>query len=375
MLQNRITGLKKEIIEYGALIEEMVTKSIAGLLERNETPLKEVIDILEPATNDLEIKIDDLCTTTIAQYEPRARDLRVVLMIFKMNSDLERMGDHVANIADSGLFLISHAPVKPLVDIPRMAEETIKSLNDAITSFIDGNAALAQQVCERDSIIDALQDQIFRELVTFMSSDPATIERALHLIRIANNLERVADLSTNICEDVIFMVEGRVIKHHFDKRGHKTRSMDMDKIKVLFVCSHNSARSQMAEGFLNNIAGDRFQAESAGMEPGTLNPLAVEVMKEAGIDISRNKTKSVFEKYNNGELFSYVITVCAEAETCPIFPGLRMETLHWHFEDPATFTGTHEEKMAKTRRVRDAIREKVAGFIEKVKQGIEPREN
>lgn len=218
MLQDRIKELKKEIIEYGALIEDMITRSISGLTDRKKAPLSEVIDVMEPATNEREINIDDLCTTAIAQYQPRARALRVVLMIFKMNSDLERMGDHVANIADSGLFLISHTPVKPLVDIPRMAEETVKSLNDAVTSFINEDAALAQEVCERDYIIDALQNQIFRELVTFMSSDPTTIERSLHLIRIANNLERVADLSTNICEDVIFMAEGRVIKHHFEER-------------------------------------------------------------------------------------------------------------------------------------------------------------
>jgi arsenate reductase len=122
----------------------------------------------------------------------------------------------------------------------------------------------------------------------------------------------------------------------------------------------------MAEAFLNTLAGDRYQAESAGMEPGALNPLAVEVMKEAGIDISHNKTKSVFEKYKNGELFSYVITVCdeASAEMCPIFPGLRTETIHWSFEDPASFTGTPEEKLEKARLLRDAIKEKVLKFIE-----------
>lgn len=219
MLQDRIKELKKEIVEYGALIEEMIMKSIAGLWAREQEPLKEVIDVLEPATNDREIRIDELCTTTIAQYEPRAVDLRIVLMIFKMNSDLERIGDHVANIADSGLFLVSRPPVKPLVDIPRMATKTITSVNDAITSFIDGDARLAQEVCEKDNVIDALHDQIFRELVTFMTSDATTIERALHLIRVASNLERIADLSTNICEDVIFMVEGRVIKHHFEEKA------------------------------------------------------------------------------------------------------------------------------------------------------------
>ncbi len=219
MLEVRIKELKKELVEYATLVEKMITSSMAGLLERQETPLLTVIKELEPATNDFEIRLDELCTTAIAQWQPKARDLRVVLMVFKMNSDLERMGDHVANIADSGLFLISHLPVKPLVDIPRLAEETIKSLNDSIDAFLNEDADLAQKVCERDYIIDALQNQIFRELVTFMSSDPSTIERSLHLIRIANNLERIADLSTNICEDVIFMVEGRVIKHHIEEKN------------------------------------------------------------------------------------------------------------------------------------------------------------
>jgi len=219
MLEVRIKELKKELVEYATLVEDMIAKSMKGLLDRDETPLLEVMHELEPATNDFEIKLDELCTGAIAQYQPKARDLRTVLMVFKMNSDLERMGDHVANIADSGLFLLAHAPVKPLIDIPRMAEETVKSLNDSITAFLDEDAALAEAVCERDYIIDALQNQIFRELVTFMTADPATIERALYLIRVANNLERIADLATNICEDVIFMVEGRVIKHHLEERS------------------------------------------------------------------------------------------------------------------------------------------------------------
>lgn len=138
----------------------------------------------------------------------------------------------------------------------------------------------------------------------------------------------------------------------------------MNKIKVLFVCTRNSARSQIAEAFLNSLAGDRFYAESAGMDPGNLNPLAVEAMKEIGIDISRNMTKSVFEKYKQGELFSYVIAVCSEAQACPVFPGIRTKTLHWDLEDPEAFTGTHEEKMENVRRLRDLIKVKVARFVE-----------
>jgi arsenate reductase len=138
----------------------------------------------------------------------------------------------------------------------------------------------------------------------------------------------------------------------------------MEKIKVLFVCVHNSARSQMAEAFLNQLAGDKFKAESAGLEPGTLNPLVVEVMKEIGIDISTNQTKSAFDLFKNGRMFQYVITVCdaASAERCPLFPGVT-KRLGWSFEDPASFTGTHEEKLARTRIVRDKIKLTVENFI------------
>lgn len=145
----------------------------------------------------------------------------------------------------------------------------------------------------------------------------------------------------------------------------------MEKEKVLFVCIHNSARSQMAEVFLNHLCGDRFIAESAGLEPGVLNPLAVDVMKEIGIDISKNETKSVFDFYTEGKLYRYVITVCDEssAEQCPLFPGVA-ERLHWSFEDPSAFTGTYEEKLQKTRVVREKIKEKVQEFC-KTYSGLE----
>jgi arsenate reductase len=142
----------------------------------------------------------------------------------------------------------------------------------------------------------------------------------------------------------------------------------MDKKKVLFVCVHNSARSQMAEAFLKALAGDRFEVMSAGLEPGVLNPLAVEVMKEVGIDISQNRTKSAFDLFKQGKLFSYVISVCdaASAERCPLFPGLLTARIHWSFADPSAFTGTYEEKLEQTRKVRDAIREKIEAWLKEI---------
>ena len=135
------------------------------------------------------------------------------------------------------------------------------------------------------------------------------------------------------------------------------------KIRVLFVCVHNAARSQMAEAFLNRLAGDRFEAESAGLEPTEINPLAVEVMKEIGIDISMSRAKSVFDFYKENRLYRYVIAVCDEAvERCPIFPGFAT-TLHWSFENPAGFTGSREERLAKTREIREQIRKRIGEFI------------
>ena len=138
----------------------------------------------------------------------------------------------------------------------------------------------------------------------------------------------------------------------------------MERIKVLFVCVQNAARSQMAEAFLNQLAGDQFEAESAGLEPGTMNTVVVDVMKESGIDISGNSTKSVFNFFKEGRKFNFVISVCnqANAERCPIFPGIT-KRLNWSFEDPSTFIGDHDEILHRTRMVRDAIKTKVQAFI------------
>ncbi|EIA07374.1 MAG: arsenate reductase ArsC [Flavobacteriaceae bacterium] len=141
------------------------------------------------------------------------------------------------------------------------------------------------------------------------------------------------------------------------------------KKKVLFLCIHNSARSQMAEAYLKKIGGDKFEVESAGLEAGNLNPFAVAVMKEEGIDISSNQTNDVFDFFKQGRLYRYVITVCDKesSDRCPIFPGMS-EKINWSFSDPSSFTGTEEEKLQKTRKVRDQIKEAVQDFVKQLKR-------
>ncbi len=141
----------------------------------------------------------------------------------------------------------------------------------------------------------------------------------------------------------------------------------MSKKRVLFVCIHNSARSQMAEAFLNHLCGEEFEAHSAGLEPGRLNPVVVEVMREIGFDISRHATKSVFDLLKAGKTFSYVISVCDEAaaERCPVFPGAGRR-IHWSFRDPSSFTGSPEERLAQTRAVRDSIKQRIETWCREV---------
>ena len=218
MLQEKLILLKKLLIEFAAIVEAMVNKSINGLLKKEKKMLEEVIKKDEPETNDLEIKIDEMCTNLIAQYQPTAKDLRITLMVLKMSNDLERMGDHAVNIAESAIFLIERPQLKPLIDILKMGETVTRMLQDSINSFINENAELAKSVCEKDNIVDNLRNETLRELITFMSADSSNIERSIHLLRVSQNLERIADLSTNIGEDVMFMVKGKVIKHHQDEK-------------------------------------------------------------------------------------------------------------------------------------------------------------
>ncbi|UCF82714.1 MAG: phosphate signaling complex protein PhoU [Desulfobacteraceae bacterium] len=213
MLKKDLDLLVKQLLESASLVKGMIQKSIRGLTQKEKDVLLEVIEQDEPKENELEIAIEESCIQQIACYQPQAKDLRTIMMVMKMNNDLERMGDEAVNISESALFLIEKPEVKPLIDIPRMAEEATKMIEDSLKSFINEDIQLAQNVCERDDIVDGLRDQILRELITFMAADPTVIEPSIRLIRISRSLERIADLSTNICEDVIYMAEGRIIKH------------------------------------------------------------------------------------------------------------------------------------------------------------------
>jgi phosphate transport system protein len=216
MLEEEISTLKRELIEDATLAEKMIVSSIRGLRKKDKELLLEVIQKDEPKENAYEIELDELCMSIIAQYEPKAKSLRTVLMILKMSNDLERIGDHAVNIAQSALYLLDNPFFNKAVesDIEKMAEVASGMLAESLNAFIHEDAVLAKQICERDTIVDELQDKVLKEIIGAACSAGSDIKSAFHLVRIAGNLERIADLSTNICEDVVFVVEGKVIKHH-----------------------------------------------------------------------------------------------------------------------------------------------------------------
>ncbi len=203
------------LIEMGSLAQTMIHKSIKALVDRDRAVLKEVYT-LEETVNRMHIEIDDFCLKLLALRQPQAGDLRMVTAAIKINTDLERLGDQSVNIAQRTESLLERPAIKPLVDIPRESTIAQKMVSDSLDAFVKKDVSLAEDVLTRDDTIDDINNQIFRELLTYMMSDPTTIPTAIDLIFVSKNLERIADHATNIAEDVIFMVVGKDIRHHMN---------------------------------------------------------------------------------------------------------------------------------------------------------------
>jgi phosphate transport system protein len=211
-----LDALRGQLLQMGGAAEAIVRKSIDALRRRDPGLCEEVIAD-DRLLDRLEIEVEERCVTLLARRQPMAGDLRFITAALKISNDLERVGDHAVNIADSGLKLASEPPLKPLVDIPRMADLAIGMLRDALDAFVRGDAVRARELCQRDDLVDDLDDQLFRELLTYMMENPANVTRSMELILVARNLERVADLATNVAEEVVFIAEARIIKHHAEE--------------------------------------------------------------------------------------------------------------------------------------------------------------
>ena len=204
--------LTARLREMGVAAEAQVSRSMRGLVEADRTLLQQVI-AGDESINRMHLEIDGRAFKLLALFQPVAVDLRSIVSAVKINSDLERIGDLAVNIAEAADRYVSHAPVKPLVDLPRMAQLAVSMLHQALEAFVSEKIAIAQSVLTEDDVLDNLKDQVFRDLLQIMIREPQTVEPGLDLILISRHLERVGDHATNIAEDVIFIVEARDVRH------------------------------------------------------------------------------------------------------------------------------------------------------------------
>jgi len=204
--------LKQTLLAMGGLVEDQIRRVMRALLDRDGDLAQEVID-RDRQVNAYDVEIDEKCVELLALHQPTAGDLRFITTTLKIVTDIERIGDQAVNIAQRALELGREPQLKPYVDLPRMAEKAQRMVKESLDAFVSRDTALAREVCGEDSEVDALREQVFRELLTFMMEDPRTIPRAIRLILISRFLERVADHATNIAEMVIYMVESKMVRH------------------------------------------------------------------------------------------------------------------------------------------------------------------
>jgi len=214
--EREIEELKQQLLLMGGRAEAIVLKAVESLRHRDQDQAREVFDD-DHVLDRMEIDIEERCIRLLALQQPMARDLRTIMAALKISNDLERVGDHAVNIAGGTVRLAEQPMLKPLVDIPRMANLAVGMLHDALDAYVQNDGDRARLLVRRDDEVDLLNRQVFRELVTFMIEDHATITRAMELILVARNLERVADLATNVAEEVVFIAEARIIKHHAEE--------------------------------------------------------------------------------------------------------------------------------------------------------------
>ena len=215
--EERLDDLKQLLLKMAAKAESMIHMSIQELVQRDPA-VGENLPTLEDQVNRLQIRIDDRAFKLLALQQPMAHDLRFIIAAMKISADLERIADQAINIMENTRVLLQFPELKPLIDIPRMADIASRMVHDALDAFVDRDGPKARDVVLRDDQVDALKNQLFRELLTYMLSDPKSIQVAMQLILVSRHLERIADHATNIAEDVVYMVEAKDIRHLMEEQ-------------------------------------------------------------------------------------------------------------------------------------------------------------
>src|SRR5437870_7753311 len=211
-LDDELKSLKAKILRMGGLVEEQVQGALRALVERDADLARKIIDN-DRLVNALDVEVDEDALRLLALQQPAARDLRFITTAMKISTELERISDLAENICERAIELNEEPQLKPYIDIPRMANWSLRMVKEALDAFVTGDATLARKVCTDDDFVDDLTHQLFRELLSFMLENPQTITRAIRITFIAKYLERIADHATNVAELVVYMVEGKIIRH------------------------------------------------------------------------------------------------------------------------------------------------------------------
>jgi len=360
---HELADLEKAVVELAATVQRNVVDAVDSL-RRGDDKLAVAVMRRDRDIDLQEVRNEEACLKIIALHQPVADDLRYLVVMLKVNHELERISDLAVDIAEVVHGLDRQAAEPWEKPVAEMAMTAVERLRQAVAALLARDAQAARDIWLADSEINTRSRQLAAAIQDALPATGPGRKTHFNLLTATMQVERLADHVKNIAKDVIYLVVGEIARH----RAKEFRPADAAaKLRVLFVCNHNSARSQMAEAWLNHLHGDRFEARSAGLQPGTLNPFAVAAMREVGIDIASHPTRDVFDVVASGEPFDYVITVCdeANAERCPPAVGARQE-LHWSFADPSTASGDDQAKLEFVRQVRDGIHRRLEEWLAKL---------
>jgi phosphate transport system protein len=332
-LQRDTDLIRGKVLEMSGLANRALKDALKAVVERNRQAAYSVI-LRDQNIDELEKQIDRLCLEFLVRQQPVAGHLRFVYATIKINAELERIGDYAESVARQALKVAHLNPMPAAASFVEIANFSIPMLQDAVRAFTDQNAELARATMVIEEKVDGIRNRINAELIGLRQDNRIPLESLTPLMTIARRFERVSDQAKNICEEVLYMCTGEYAKH----KGTEV-------LRILFVDGHNACRSQMAEGIANNLDQPRLMFASAGIDPKPIDPATVKFMKEKGIDISRQTSKSV-EQVPNLEHYQVIVALAKEAEKVFPPPPTKTVALEWTVQDPSKVTGSPEQVRA-----------------------------
>jgi phosphate transport system protein len=362
--EEELDSIREQIIEMGRLVETMLADGMRAF-EHLDVELSRRVIASDSTVDRLEIDIDEMCRRVLARRQPMGSDLRFVTTAMKVITDIERIGDLCVNIAERTMELAQESGTEPFEDLSVMAHDVGLMLSQAIGAFVGSDTNAATSIIEADRAVDARYSQAFRQLLKRMLEDPANVSRATRFQAVAKYLERIGDHTTNLAEMIVFMVRGRDIRHE----QSQARSGFAKPHGVLFLCVHNAARSQMAEGWARQLLPSGTEIWSAGSDPSDkIDPRAVTVMNEVGIDISLQCPKRISDVPLR--CIDTVIALCSE-EICVTLPGIAFREI-WAFPDPSCQPSvTSDESLLAFRDIRDELKTKIMRLAETLNSHVD----